>query len=187
MKTENVVTRWKKYADLKKAVYRFTGANSRFMRTMVGNFNGIITNAPWETPGTQRRILKQNMNIIMNKLKSRKVNTPTLYKGLSGNNAKNFKKYIQLKNRGLVKNVLFHTRAPTSTSTNRFQARAFAAHNNPIILVIPANKRHALILGQNGIKSRQPREKEVILPPGTFIVRNKNKDGGYIVNFKNLI
>jgi hypothetical protein len=41
-----------------------------------------------------------------------------------------------------------------------------------------------MILGKHGIKSKKPREEEVILPPGTFkkLYRNRSS-GNYVVNF----
>lgn len=179
MRTENVVTQWKRYTNLKKSVYNFTGAESRNMRTLVGNFNGSIRNAPWEAPGTGRKKTQKNYNVIMERLMSRKVNTPTLYKGLSQKNSVNFLRYVNLKKRGFLKNAFFFTRAPTSTTTNKFQARAFTSAKNPVILVIPANKRHAIILGQHGVRSKQPREKEVIIAPGKFVLNFVNKNGLY--------
>lgn len=175
---KNYINHWKYYAKLKGAVRRFT-VDSTYMRTLAGNFK----NSKIRTTGKRKKQTQNNMNIILKRLYSRKVHTPILYKGLSRNNAKNFLKSIESKNKGIIKNAFFYTRAPTSTTTNRFQANAFTNVNNKVILVLDRNKRHAIILGHHGIKSRLPSEKEVILPPGKFIFKYKNAKGLYHVNY----
>ena len=185
MKAENIVLHWKKYSALKRAVYNFSGSESRYMRTLTGNFtnNKIpLKNAPWNAPGTYRKKLQKNYNILMNRLYSRKVHTPVLYKGLSKNNAKSFLTSINLKKRGFLKNAYFYTRAPTSSTTNITQAMEFTNYKNPVILVLNRDKRHAIILGHHGIKSRHPREREVILPPAKFVFNFKNNKGLYHVH-----
>jgi hypothetical protein len=114
---------------------------------------------------------------IVKWMRSKSINTPTLYKGLSKANANQFRKTGK-----------FVTRTPTSTSKNRNQALMFTNSNNKnrVLLMISPGKRNAMILGQHGVSARQPREKEVILPPGMFkLVKQNKKTGNFYVNYQN--
>ena len=169
------VNLWKKKMAVRKAVDEYSGSGSRVMRTLMGNYPGTVSNYPWGPKGQRKTETRSQLATLIKWLRSKTVNTPKLYKGLSSKNANQFRKTGK-----------FNTRTPTSTSKNRFQAEMFTNRNkNKVILVIPSGKRHAMILGQHGITARQPREQEVILSPGTFrkIGRNK-KTGNYIVNYQ---
>lgn len=175
------VQRWRNKVTLKKAVNEFTGSGSRVMRTLTGNYPGTIRDPPRSAPGTQKRLMRNYLASIMRWLRSKTIHVPTLYKGLSKKNAEQF-----------LKTGKFVTRTPTSTSKNRFQALTFTNlwnKNKPkVILVIPPGKRNAMVLGQHGVSARQPREQEVILPPGTFtkVGRSPNKKtGNYYVTYAN--
>jgi hypothetical protein len=169
------VQKWKNKVAIKKAIEEFSGSGSRAMRTLTGNYPGNIRDPPWYAPGTQKKLMRNHLMSLTRWLRSKTIRLPTLYKGLSSKNANQFRKTGK-----------FTTRTPTSTSLNRFQASAFTNSNKPVLLVIPPGKRNAMILGQHGITARQPREQEVILSPGTFILKNKNKKtGNYRVNYVN--
>jgi hypothetical protein len=171
------VQRWKNKVAIKKAINEFSGSGSRVMRTLTGNYPGTIRNIPWAKPGSRTRtqIMRNHLMSLTKWLRSKAINTPTLYKGLSKNNAKQF-----------IKTGKFTTRTPTSTSLNRFQAETFTNNKPKVLLVIPPGKRNAMILGQHGVRARQPREQEVILAPGTFKKIGVNKKtGNYLVNYVN--
>jgi hypothetical protein len=170
------VQKWKNKIALKKAIEEYSGSGSRMMRTLTGNYTGTIRDPPKTAPGTQKKLMRNYLLSIVKWMRSKSINTPTLYKGLSKSNANQFRKTGK-----------FTTRTPTSTSKNRNQALMFTNKNKPpIVLVIPPGKRNAMILGQHGVIARQPREQEVILPPGTFILTSQNKkSGNYLVNFVN--
>lgn len=176
---QKYVNTWRKKVALKKAIEEFTGSGSRAMRILTGNYTGTIRDPPKATPGTQKKLMRNYLVSITKWLRSKPVNVPTLYKGLSKANANQFRKTGK-----------FSTRTPTSTSKNIFQASTFTnLWNNKkskVLLVIPPGKHNAMILGQHGITPRQPREQEVILPPGTFTLKKQNKKTGiYYVNYKN--
>jgi hypothetical protein len=170
------VKKWKNKVAIKKAVNEFTGSGSRMMRILTRNYHGTIRDPPKTAPGTQKKLMRNYLLSLTRWLRSKPINTPTLYKGLSKQNANQFRKTGK-----------FTTRTPTSTSKNRNQAFMFTNKNKPpIVLIIPPGKHNAMILGKHGIRSRQPREREVILPPGTFIPVGRNiKTGNYIVTFEN--
>lgn len=176
MTVKKYVQKWKTKTAIKKAIEEFSGSGSRAMRTLTGNYPGTIRDPPKSTPGTQKKLMRNHLMSIMRWLRSKSIRTPTLYKGLSKQNANQFRKTGK-----------FTTRTPTSTSKNRFQAFTFTnSEKPPILLVVPPGKRNAMILGQHGITARQPREQEVILAPGTFTLKRKNKKtGNYIVNYVN--
>lgn len=167
--------RWRNKVTLKKAVNEFTGAGSRMMRTLTGNYPGTIRDPPRSTPGTQKKLMRNYLLAITKWLRSKSIRVPTLYKGLSKKNADQF-----------IKTGKFSTRTPTSTSLSRNQALMFTNENKPVLLVIPPGKRNAMILGRHGVSARQPREQEVIIPPGTFKKIGVNKKtGNYLVNYVN--
>jgi hypothetical protein len=169
------VQKWRNKVAIKKAIEDFSGSGSRVMRTLTGNYHGNIRDPPWSAPGTRKKLMRNHLMSLTRWLRSKAIRVPTLYKGLSKQNANQFRKTGK-----------FTTRTPTSTSLNRFQAEMFTNNKNPIILVIPPGKRNAMILGQHGITARQPREKEVILAPGTFTPVRRNKTtGNYHVNYVN--
>jgi hypothetical protein len=169
------VKKWKNKVAIKKAINEFSGSGSRVMRNLTGNYPGTIGDPSWSVPGTRKKLMRNHLMSLTRWLRSKAINTPTLYKGLSKQNANQFRKTGK-----------FTTRTPTSTSLNRFQAEMFTNNKNPVLFVIPPGKHNAMILGNHGITSRQPREKEVILPPGTFIPVGRNrKTGNYIVTFEN--
>jgi hypothetical protein len=170
------VKKWKNKVAIKKAIEEFSGSGSRAMRTLTGNYPGNIRDPPWYAPGTQKKLMRNHLMSLMRWLRSKTITVPTLYKGLSSKNANQFRKTGK-----------FTTRTPTSTSLNRFQASAFTNRKNvPVLLVISPGRRNAMILGQHGITARQPREQEVIIPPGTFKKIGVNrKTGNYIVNYVN--
>lgn len=184
MNAASAVTRWRHKIDLRKAYDAFTGGSSVYMRGVKGNYPkhvfGFLPKGV--TQANANKNLEKKHNLLRNYIVSKKIHTPTLYKGLSGKDAKEFLAQINLKERGFLKEAAFHTKSITSTSTNRFQASAFA--RNGVLLVIPRAKRYAMIAGHYGIKSRQPREKEVTLPPGKFVFRYRNSNtGNYHVDF----
>jgi hypothetical protein len=160
------VDSWRRKIALRRAVNNFTGSGSRNMRTLSGNYPGKLRNSI-------EKNVRNYMLTILTYLRSKSIQTPTLYKGLKKQNANQFRRTGQ-----------FVTRSPTSTSLNRFQASTFTNYKNQVLLVIPPAKYHAMILGKHGIKSKKPREEEVILPPGTFkkLYRNRSS-GNYVVNF----
>jgi hypothetical protein len=166
--------RWKKKVEIKKAVEEYSGSGSRIMRTITGNYKGTIRDPPKSEPGSHKKLMRKHLLALTQWIMKKPVNTPTLYKGLSKANANQFRKTGK-----------FTTRTPTSTSKNRFQALTFTNRSNdPILLVIPPGKHNAMILGEHGIISRQPREQEVILAPGIFKYSNRNKTtGNYMVNY----
>lgn len=173
------VKKWRNKVAIKKAIEEFSGSGSRAMRTLTGNYQGSIRDPPKTAPGTQKKIMRNHLMSLMRWLRSKTINVHTLYKGLSKANANQFRKTGK-----------FITRTPTSTSLNRFQASTFTnlwnLKKKPVLLVISPGKRNAMILGQHGIAARQPREQEVILPPGTFkLVKHNKKTGNYLVNFEN--
>ena len=169
------VQKWRNKVTLKKAVNEFSGSGSRFMRIVTGNYTGTIRDPPKSAPGTQKKLMRNYLLAITKWLRSKSIRVPTLYKGLSKKNAEQF-----------IKTGKFTTRTPTSTSLNRFQASTFTNNQPKVLLVIPPGKRNAMILGQHGVIARQPREKEVILSPGTFKKIGRNKTtGNYLVNYVN--
>jgi transcriptional regulator of met regulon len=168
------VNKWRRKISVRKAVNFYSGSGSRYMRARMGNFPG----QPLTTVEQFRKRLEQNTNTaaknLMKYLYSKNIHTPVLYKGLKGKNANNF-----------LRNGMFSTKAPTSTSKNRYQAQAFT-NEPPVLLVMNREKYPAMILGHHGIHARQPREKEVLLAPGTFKLKYKNNNGNYHVNYKPL-
>jgi hypothetical protein len=170
------VNKWKKKVAIKKAVEEYSGSGSRAMRTLTGNYPGNIRDPPWYAPGTQKKLMRTHLEVLTRWLRSKPINVPTLYKGLSSKNANQFRK-----------TGTFTTRTPTSTSLNRNQALMFTNKKNaPVLLVIPPGRHNAMILGQHGIVARQPREREVILPPGIFKkIGRDSKTGNYLVAYVN--
>jgi transcriptional regulator of met regulon len=171
------VNKWRRKIAVRKAVNFYSGSGSRYMRARMGNFPG----QPLTKVEQFRKRLEQNTNTaaknLMKYLYSKNIHTPVLYKGLKGKNANNF-----------LRNGSFSTKAPTSTSKNRYQAHAFTNSNKPpVLIVMNRGKYPAMVLGHHGIHARQPREKEVLLAPGTFKLKYKNTNGNYHVNYKPLI
>ena len=174
--TEKYVKTWRNKIALRKAYNSYTGGSSQMMREAVGNFPRRTFSylRPGETQNTIYKKLLNNHNALKKYILSKNIHTPTLYKGLKKNEARKFRE-----------TGTFSTRALTSASTNRFQASTFSSFDNdPVILVIARGKRPAMIAGHYGIHSRQPREREVTLPPGKFVFQYRNKNtGNYHVNF----
>lgn len=152
------VDTWRNKVKTKKAFRSFTKFSHPF-RSVAGNFN-----APTKTNNANK--YKNEMNAIMRYLMSRRIKTPTLYKGLRGKNAEMF-----------LKTGAFRTRAPTSSSTNIEEALTFT-NNKKVLLVIPPGKYYAAFMGRRGIHSVNPLELEVVLAPGTFI-KNANTNNGH--------
>ena len=101
--------------------------------------------------------VEKNMKLLISYMKSH--NLPVLYKGFKGVNAE------KLRTQGY-----FNAKTPTSTSTNKFQAEMFSIPGG-ILLTLPAKKRLSIV--QNHlVKARQPREKEVLLSPQRFYLKN---------------
>lgn len=175
---QKFIDAWKKKIVLRKAYNNFTGGSSIYMREVTGNY----PKRNFTSKNNVYKNIKNKHNILKNYILSKNIWTPTLYKGLTGKNAKEFLESVKLKDKGFLKHALFHTKTITSTSTQAFQAEQFA--HKGVVLVIARNKRPAMIAGQFGIHARQPREKEVTLPPGSFVLRYKNKNTGrYHVDF----
>lgn len=180
------VKAWRNKIALRKAYGNFTGSASIYMREATGNYpkRGFELLPTGETSNNVYRNLLRKHNLLKNYILSKNIHTPTLYKGLKGENAREFLTSIHLKKLGFLKNAFFHTKTITSTSTNRVQASRFTNRNKKVILVIARGKRPAMIAGHYGINSKSPREKEVTLPPGKFVFKYMNKNtGNYHVNF----
>jgi hypothetical protein len=171
------VDAWRHKMQLRRAYNNFSGGGSTFMREATGNF-------PRRKLINHNRAL-QDHNLLKEYILSKNIHLPTLYKGLSGANAINFLKSVNLKKQGFLKNAMFSTRTLTSTSTNKAQAEHFTRSGpKRVLLVIPRGRRPAMIAGHFGIKARQPREREVTLPPGKFVLRYQNKTtGNFHVDF----
>jgi hypothetical protein len=166
------VDRWRWKINMRKAANIWTGGGSQQMRFNAGNegLRNYLTKLPEKIRNQERNKSKKALDNLTRYIKSKRINTPVLYKGLKKKNANNF-----------LKNGRFSTKAPASTSSNRNQAIVFTNNRN-VILVIPHGKRYSMEFGKHGINARQPREKEFLLGPGTFVLKGRNALGNYIVN-----
>ena len=164
MSLKKYTNKWKEKVKTKKAFRSFTSHAMPF-RSITGNFNTNVKN---------KEKYKNELSTIMKYLKSKPINTPTLYKGIRNKNANVF-----------LKTGVFKTRAPTSSSLYWYPAMKFTNFNNPVLLIIPPGKYHAAVMGKRGINSANPDEFEVVLPPGEFkLIKRNNNMKGYIVNYK---
>ena len=170
------VNRWRWKMNMRKAANLWTGGGSQQMRFNAGNegLRNYTAKMPTQMRNTERTRSKKALENLTRYIKSKRINTPVLYKGLKKKNANNF-----------LKNGRLTTKAPTSTSSNRNQALMFT-NNREVVLVIPAGKMYAMEFGKHGIHARQPREKEILLGPGTFVLKGRNAIGNYIVVKNNM-
>lgn len=105
---------------------------------------------------------------IMRKMKTQSYNYP-LYRGLRrNNNIRNFN------TKNIVKRNWF-----SSFSKNLTVANSYTKHNNKRILVMN-NPKMIKSLNYKNFKSEYPGEVEVLVAPGTFHVKKRNKEFIYV-------
>lgn len=152
----------------KKSAYMHTSGYNKAMRSLVGNFpRQEGKNALYKRAAVFRKHLFEAMRPI----KSRN----TLYRGLSGQSAKNF--------RGLLRNGKknFTSNSFTSFTKNLNTARNFVNLGKNILVLKPyggfpvvnyTNRRRNL-------RTIYPTEGEVLLPPGKFKVTGTRPEGSF--------
>jgi hypothetical protein len=146
------------FRRIPEIVANYSGTGYMTYRELVGNYpKQTMVHPKTKKPIFNYNQIGKNMKLLISYMKPHEL--PVLYKGFKGRNAEN-----------LRRNRYFNAKTPTSASTNKRQAESFAIPNG-ILLTLPAKTRLSIVQ-TNLVKARQPREKEVLLAPQRFELKN---------------